>query len=169
MKWASSWDYGTYHIGDQWRLRRACATAQSHQSLCCSHMVKSHSHSLFLGVVLLWSSPACKQGFVSEKKYLSWNNWAMSLENLFMPYANNKGADQPAHPRSLINVFLVRCLDGIIPLLAIAEISRLELVSAAEQTGLSLIWSQTPKTGFIVTWLNSWWSVLLTTWYFYSL
>ena len=28
-----------------------------------------------------------------------------------MPYANNKGADQPAHPRSLISTFVVRCLD----------------------------------------------------------
>ena len=27
----------TYHIGDQRRLRRACASAQSRQSLCCSH------------------------------------------------------------------------------------------------------------------------------------
>ena len=36
MKWASSWDYGTYHIGDQRRLRRACASAQSRQSLRCS-------------------------------------------------------------------------------------------------------------------------------------
>ena len=35
--WASSWDYGTCHIGDQRRLRRACASAQSLQSLCCSH------------------------------------------------------------------------------------------------------------------------------------
>ena len=35
--WASSLDYGTYHIGDQRRLRRACASAQSHQSLRCSH------------------------------------------------------------------------------------------------------------------------------------
>ena len=26
-KWASLWDYGTYHIGDQRRLRRACASA----------------------------------------------------------------------------------------------------------------------------------------------
>ena len=34
---ASLWDYGTYHIGDQWRLRRACASAQSRQSLCCLH------------------------------------------------------------------------------------------------------------------------------------
>ena len=31
-----------------------------------------------------------------------------------MPYANNKGADQPAHARSLINAFVVRCLDSII-------------------------------------------------------
>ena len=30
-KWASSWEYGTYHIGDQRRLRRACASAQSRQ------------------------------------------------------------------------------------------------------------------------------------------
>ena len=51
--------------------------------------------------------------------------WAMSRENLFMPYANNKGADQPAHLHSLISALVVRCLDSIIPLLAIAEISRL--------------------------------------------
>ena len=50
--------------------------------------------------------------------------WVTSWENLFMPYANNKGADQPAHLRSLISAFVVRCLDSIIPLLAIAEISR---------------------------------------------
>ena len=36
-KWASSWDYGTYHIGDQWRFRRPCSSAQSRQSLRCSH------------------------------------------------------------------------------------------------------------------------------------
>ena len=40
-----------------------------------------------------------------------------------MPFAN-KGADQPAHPRSLISTFVVHCLDSILPLLAIAEISR---------------------------------------------
>ena len=32
-----------------------------------------------------------------------------------LPYANNKGADQPAHPRSLIGAFVVRCLDIIFP------------------------------------------------------
>ena len=42
-----------------------------------------------------------------------------------MSYANNKGADQPAHPRSLISAFVVRCLDSIISLDSIAKISRL--------------------------------------------
>ena len=54
----------------------------------------------------------------------------------------------------LISAFVVSCLDSVIPLLAIAEISRLQLVSVAEQAGLSLIWSQHPKTGFLVTKLN---------------
>ena len=42
-----------------------------------------------------------------------------------MSYANNKGADQPAHPRSLISTFVVRCLDSIMSLDSLAEISRL--------------------------------------------
>ena len=72
-------------------------------------------------------------------------------ENLFMPYANNKGADQPAHPRSLISTFVVRCLDSIISLVSISEISSLLLLaSVAVQAGLSLTWSKTPKTGFLV-------------------
>ena len=70
-----------------------------------------------------------------------------------MPYANNKGADQPAHSRSLISAFVVRCLDSIIPQVFISKISRLYLASVAEQAGLSLNSSQTPKTGFLVTWL----------------
>ena len=63
---------------------------------------------------------------------------------------NNKGANQPAHLRSLISAFVVRCLDSIIPLLAISRVSRPWLVSVAEQAGLSLTWSQTPKTGFLM-------------------
>ena len=42
-----------------------------------------------------------------------------------MSYANHKGADQPAHPRSLISTFIVHCLDSILSLDSIAEISRL--------------------------------------------
>ena len=65
---------------------------------------------------------------------------------MFLPYANNRGADQPAYLRSLISAFVVRCLDRIITLLAI--------VSVAEKAGLSIALSQTPKTGFLEMRLN---------------
>ena len=42
-----------------------------------------------------------------------------------MPYANNKAADQPAHPHSLIGTFAVRCLDSIMYILALSKVSRL--------------------------------------------
>ena len=38
LKWVSSFEYGTYHIGEQQRFRRASASVQYRQSLCCSHM-----------------------------------------------------------------------------------------------------------------------------------
>ena len=67
-----------------------------------------------------------------------------------MLYANNKGADQPAHPQphSLISAFVIHCLDIIIIILAKPKISRLTLTSVAEQAGLSLTWSQTPEDRF---------------------
>ena len=61
------------------------------------------------------------------------------------PYANNKGAYQPAHPRSLISAFIIHCLDSIIPLVSIPEISSIYITSVAVQAGLSLPWSQTPE------------------------
>ena len=36
--------------------------------------------------------------------------------------ANNTGADQPAHPRSLISAFVIRLLESIISTLATNEI-----------------------------------------------
>ena len=77
--------------------------------------------------------------------------WATSWQNLFMPYAKNKGAGQPEHPHSLISAFVVRWLGSIIPLVSISEILSLHLASVAAQAGLCLTWSQTPKTGFLVT------------------
>ena len=47
-----------------------------------------------------------------------------------------------------------RCLDSMTPLVAMYDISSLYLASVAAQTGLYLTWSETPKTGFLVTWLN---------------
>ena len=64
------------------------------------------------------------------------NIWATSWENVFMPYANNKGTDQPAHSRNLISAFLVCCRDSIIPLLAVSKISSLWQAFEAEQAGL---------------------------------
>ena len=54
--------------------------------------------------------------------------------------ANNKGADQPAHPRSLISAFIVRCLDSVMSLVCVTKISSLKLASVAEQASLSLAW-----------------------------
>ena len=65
-----------------------------------------------------------------------------------MSYANNKGADQPVQQRSLISTFVVLCLDSIISLDSIAEISRLQLSSMAVQAGLCLAWSETPEDKF---------------------
>ena len=56
--------------------------------------------------------------------------------------------DQPAHPRSLISAFVVRCLNSIISLDFIAEMSRLQLASVAAQAGLCLAWSETPEDTF---------------------
>ena len=42
-----------------------------------------------------------------------------------MLYANNKGAVRPAHLRSLISAFVVRCLHSMILLVSISEIASL--------------------------------------------
>ena len=38
-------------------------------------------------------------------------------------FANNKGADQPAHPHSLASAFVIRLLESIISRLATSEVS----------------------------------------------
>ena len=91
-----------------------------------------------------WLLIACGTAFYAKKRFevfvwllcrrpevtcpFRWHDriiWATSWENLFMPYANNKGADQPAHLSSLISAFVSHCLDSIIPLVSISNISRL--------------------------------------------
>ena len=66
------------------------------------------------------------------------------MKTCLMPYENNKGAIQPAHPHSLISIFVVRCLDSIMYILAISKVS----VFVAEQAGLNLTWSQIPEDTF---------------------
>ena len=85
--------------------------------------------------------------------WLCWcciTKWAMSWENLFIPYANNKDTDPPVHLSRMISTFVV-CCPGSISVVSISEISRLQLASVLEQAGLSLTWSKNPKTCFLVT------------------
>ena len=53
-------------------------------------------------------------------------NLALSRENLSLGegggVANNKGTDQPAHPRNLISAFVIPLLENIISRLATSEI-----------------------------------------------
>ena len=60
-------------------------------------------------------------------------------------FANNTGADQPAHLRSLISAFGIRFLKSIICKLVTGEIS------VADETVLKLALSETPKTGSVAT------------------
>ena len=62
---------------------------------------------------------------------------------------NNKGADQPAHSRSLISTFVLRFLESNISKLATGEISIFYLVSVAEELGFSLALFEATKTGFV--------------------
>ena len=65
-----------------------------------------------------------------------------------MSYANNKGTGQPAHPRSLISAFVVRCLDSVMSLVSVTKISSIMIASVAEQASMSLTWSETLEDTF---------------------
>ena len=65
-----------------------------------------------------------------------------------MSHANNKGADQSAHPHSLISAFVVRYPDSVMSLVSVTKIASLMLASIAEQASLSLTWSETSEDTF---------------------
>ena len=59
--------------------------------------------------------------------------------------------------KAQISAFVVRCLDSIISLGFIAELSRLLLAYVAAQADLCLAWSERPedtKTRLVVSWLK---------------
>ena len=91
---------------------------------------------------------------IQETKFKVWHTFHNSkygpghAKMYLMSYANNKGADQSAHPRSLISTFVVRCSDSMICILAISKVSRFLLAPVAEQTGLNLTWSKIPEDTF---------------------
>ena len=72
-----------------------------------------------------------------------WENQVLSLG-----FANNKGADQPAHLGSLISALVALLLESILSNLATSSISLFWLVSVAEETGLSVTLSETRRQVF---------------------
>ena len=64
---------------------------------------------------------------------------------------NTEGADQPARPRSLVSAFVIHYLESIVVKLVPCKFLLFSLVSVAEETGLSVALSETPKTGFVAT------------------
>ena len=61
---------------------------------------------------------------------------------------NNKGADQPAHPRRLISAFVIRFFEITIFKLTTSGNAIFKLVSVAKELCLNLTLSETPKTRF---------------------
>ena len=72
-------------------------------------------------------------------------NWPLHEKTCLWRFANNKDADQPTHPCSLISTFVINILESIISRFATSEIFL--LVSVAEQA-LNLNLSEIPKTSF---------------------
>ena len=62
----------------------------------------------------------------------------LKLRKTVFGVTNNKGADQPAHPRSPINAFVVLSLESIISIVTISKISIFQLVSVAEQVSFGM-------------------------------
>ena len=81
--------------------------------------------------------------FDTETSVTTWPR-REKTNNLTLLHANHKGADQPAHPHSLVSAFVVRCVESLLIKLAACTISIFLLVAVAERVGLSFKWSQTP-------------------------
>ena len=99
---------------------------------------------LFLNKILLWIKFKLVlnlYNIYSNRKYTNKSSILPFSKNTnepghektcLMSYATNKGADQPAHPRSLISAFVVRWLNSVMSLVSVTKLSRLMLAPAAE-------------------------------------
>ena len=124
----------SYPLSAHRRLWSDWADAQADLRLCWAHMP-----------YCWFCHEAAQILFIRMSIFFLNQIWATSWENLFMQYANNKGADQPEHPCSLISTFVVQCLDSIIPLASISEISSLCLAVVVAQAGFCLAYRKFPK------------------------
>ena len=105
----------------------------------------------FIPISISRATPLSRQTFIlpNLKKYRctligrAGSNGPRREKICLLGFANNTGADQPAHPRRLISAFVIRFLERIISKLATSELSIFLLVSVAEETGLNLTLSET--------------------------
>ena len=74
----------------------------------------------------------------------------LDARNLSLSFANNKGADQFVHARSLINSFALHLLESNISKLATNRLLIFLPVSVAEETGLTMALLTFPKTPLIL-------------------
>ena len=59
---------------------------------------------------------------VITQRYVLQINEPDHEKTCLMSYSNNKDADQPAHPSSLISAIVVRCLDSVMSLAFVMRI-----------------------------------------------
>ena len=97
--WSEPLSTSLLHVCEQRRLWQTC-TGSPESSLVAS----------VVSTLISWAGSFRWMG-----SFMSVFIWATSWENVFMPYANDKGTDQLKHLRNLISTFFVRCRDGIIP------------------------------------------------------
>ena len=94
--------------------------------------------------------PKCHLGLNFLNVTMFGIKWATSLENLFMPYVNDKDSDQPVHPHSLISKVVVRCFDSIIPIVTCTHKVRLPVLLYAVKTvegDFRFCWMISPNIG----------------------
>ena len=122
-----------------WHYRRIWTRSLSDDSVrSCFYRIRGTYRwcvsDQWIGVLHLWYAPISFSSPIQNSiKYISRVRksiiydmiWATSWENLFLPYENNKGADQSVQSRILISALVNRCLDSKIPLVSISKISRL--------------------------------------------
>ena len=120
--WASSWDYGTSHTrpaikyGNGKRVRPKLGHLAMLDGCACAF-----EEWVYGG----WKCHNLMSWLICLPYYMS-----HVMRKPVLPYANNKGADRLAHPRSLISAFVIRCLDSTSRLLKEAKFGRLPLLEA---------------------------------------
>ena len=72
---------------------------------------------------------------------------ALTRENL----SSGVCEQQRRRPDHLISAFVIRLLESVISKLATSKFLSFQLVFVAEEIGLSLTFSETPKTGFVAS------------------